>query len=721
MEPSATAPTESKVASIGGANVAATPAMQPSKAPSRGAEHVVYSLIDNRLSAHRGRGGGVVLDGGSSGFAKYVRFPRLMKSDAKKSWELRQTDGSLKVAKMTGKTASVFVPLTAAQAASAQVRLRINATEEGTLSLRVNEKKEKEVNVKLAKGWQTLTITAPAGLLVEGENTLQVFTKGSGSTVSWMQIGGKTAVPDEGPGPLYDTAQKALPIAKDAQLSWFVSVPDKARLTGDLSDGACTLGVLVTAEDGKTIEGKLNGIGSAVDLAAVAGKAVRIDLDNATCPTAMLSNAALVQPGDTPQVKRADPPKYVLFIIMDSLRADKIKAFNPKARPETPNWDKLAETSTLFMHHYSPGNESQVSHASMWTSAYLAKHKASEMPDKLAPDKWVTIDEVAKKAGKFVAGVSANGYIRPSRGFGTAWDKFVNHIEKSLGLRGADVMEKGLSFITPEKDKPWFLYLGMIDTHVTWRAKSPWIEKYDGGYKGRFEKSFGDDGPGGFPKDLTDAERDHVRALYDSNVSYQDDLLGKLVAKLQEWGIYDQTMIIVTADHGDELWEDGKTIGHAKSQHQTLIHIPMLIRYPAMFPAGKVLAGSEGIDIVPTLADALGVAIDPEWQGASLLPLAQGVVSYPLLSTSSQFENFHAGRIGDWKLRLAGTGTPQLYQLANDPGEKKDLWGTPGSAIASRMLLDPMWMLRQWNTEWKKSAWGNPAVVTSRFAADLGE
>jgi arylsulfatase A-like enzyme len=240
------------------------------------------------------------------------------------------------------------------------------------------------------------------------------------------------------------------------------------------------------------------------------------------------------------------------------------------------------------------------------------------------------------------------------------------------------------------------------------------------GYTGRFKDSFGDDGPGGFSKDLSDKEKDHVRALYDSNVSYQDDLLGKLIAKLTEWGIYEQTMIIITADHGDEQWEDGR-VGHAGSGKQTLLHVPLLVRYPAMFPAAKIESGTEGIDITPTVADSLGVAHDPEWQGQSLVSLANGQVAYPLMASSSQYENFHAARIGHWKIRLAGTGKPELYNLANDNAEKKDLWGLASAAIPSRVMLDPIWTLRSWNAEWKKSQWGNSAVVSSRFAADLGE
>jgi arylsulfatase A-like enzyme len=218
---------------------------------------------------------------------------------------------------------------------------------------------------------------------------------------------------------------------------------------------------------------------------------------------------------------------------------------------------------------------------------------------------------------------------------------------------------------------------------------------------------------------MSEKEINHVRAIYDSNISYQDDLLGKLVEKLTAWGIYDKTMIIVTADHGDELWEEADRVGHGGSQRETVLHVPMIIHYPPLFPATKVTAGTEGIDIEPTLADVLGVPFDSEWQGTSLLPIAQGAGEYPLLAMSSAYENMHAGRIGHWKLQLKGGGTPRVWNLAKDPDERTDLWGK--AHIGERLLLDPMWLMRSWNVEWKKSQWGNAASVSSRFAADRGE
>jgi arylsulfatase A-like enzyme len=701
------------------------PARSPAAAAPRGPERAVYSLVDNRLSAHLTRGGGLLVPAGSAGFAKYTRFANVMNGASKKTWELQQTEGGVRVARLTGKSGTVFVPLTAAQAGRGKLQLRAFAKADVTISLRVND--NKDIHGKLAGGWSTIELGVPAGQLKEGENALQLFTSSSGVELAWLSIGAASPVGDDVATAFYDPAKRALTFSGDGQMTWYVAMPPKARLTGDLSDASCAVSVLATAEDGATAEGVLAGVGSAVDLSALAGKAVQLDLrldlrpgqPAAGCAAVALSNAALAVPGAPVVVKRGPPPKYVVFIIMDSLRADRMRTFNPKARAETPTFDKLAETSTLFTANYVQGNESQVSHASMWTSSYPAKHKALTMPDKLA-DKWVTIDEVAKKAGKLVAGASANGYIRPARGFGSGWDKFANHITDGLGLKGADVVEKGLSFITPKKNQPWFLYLGLIDTHVTWRAKQPWLDRYDGGYKGRFATELGDDGPSGFPKDLTDREKDHVRALYDSNVSYQDDVLGHLIEKLEAWGVWDETLLIVTADHGDEQWEDGR-VGHGGSERETLIHVPLVVHYPAAFPAVRISEGTEGIDIVPTMADVLGVAFDPEWQGASLVALANGAGGYPLLSFSSQYENAHAGRIGHWKLKLIGTQTPRLYDLARDPGEHRDVWGKPSSQIGARLVLDPMWLLRTWNTSWNKSQWGNAAAVTSRFAADLGE
>jgi arylsulfatase A-like enzyme len=218
---------------------------------------------------------------------------------------------------------------------------------------------------------------------------------------------------------------------------------------------------------------------------------------------------------------------------------------------------------------------------------------------------------------------------------------------------------------------------------------------------------------------ITERDKDRIRAIYDSNVSYQDDLLRQLWEKLTEWGIADKTMLVVTADHGDEQWEVGR-VGHGGSLRESLVHVPLLIHYPPLFPAVRVEEGAEVIDILPTLADVTGVTADEEWQGESLVPLANGVGrGYPRMAMASQYEGAHTVRMGAWKLRVSGGNKPTLYNLVDNPDETEDV--VDDAPIARRFLGDPLWMLRTYNLQWQKSRWGNAANATPQLAADLGE
>ncbi|MEZ4361151.1 MAG: sulfatase [Kofleriaceae bacterium] len=687
----------------------------PEQAPSRGPEHAVYSLLDNRLAAHHSRGDAFVVPAGSAGFAKYVRFGNTMRNPTL-AWELSRKSGDVRVARMTGKTASVFLPLTAEQAAAQRVWIRANATKDQAFTLQVGDQRQ---NGKLTPGWSTVSFST-GEQLQEGENSFTLFAGEAGIEVEWIAVG--AAAPTDGLAAFHDAAKQALLLPEHGSMTWYVTLPEKGLLTGDLADGTCQVGVKALADDGTTAEGALRGLGSAVDLAALGGKAARVELTGRGCPVAALASPALVVPGAAAEVTRGAAPKYIVMIIMDSLRADRVRAFNPEARPEAPTFDKLAESSSVFLTAYVQGNESRVSHSSIWTSLYPINHGNLGEKDKLDL-KWTTVDEVAKAAGMYVAGVSGNGYIRPSKGYGSAWAQYSNHIEEKLGLKGEDIFNKGLKWVEARKE-PWFLYLGTIDTHVTWRAKSPWIEKYDPGYSGRFADSFSgaDAAKAATGKlSLTEKEKEHVRALYDSNVSYQDDQLRQLIERLTAAGVWDETLLLITADHGDEQWEAGR-VGHGASSRDQLVHVPLLIHYPPMFPAARVTEGAEVVDIVPTLADVLGVKADPAWQGVSLLPLAHGVGrGGQRLAMSSMYEGSHTGRIGRWKVRLTGPGKPEVYDLGADPAELKDLYGEPSSLISARALLDPLWILRQWNREWKKSEWGNAANVSAKFTADVGE
>ncbi len=687
------------------------PAPAVEEAPKRGPEHAVYSLWDNRLAMHHQRGGGLFVPVGSSGLVKYMRFGR-----QSLSWKLSKKVDGVVAGTTRGKVVGLHVPLTTAVGTAPKLRIRVHSAGAQPLGFRINGKKKKEVTTQLEAGWSTIEVAAPDGAFEAGENELLFFARKSAISVEWLQVGGDAAP--------VETAWRnddGFILPDGGGFDAYVMVPKGGLLVGDVGGEGCAVKVEATSHAGKAMSGELKGVGRAVELGALSGQIVRLSLRAASCAKATLTNSALVVPGAAPTLEKAPAPKHVVLWIMDSLRADKIPTFVEGARAETPVMDELAKTGAVFTHTYVHGNETKASHASIWTSLYPLRHKMIPPNSKISHD-WVTVDEVAKSAGMFTSGVSANGYITPKRGFGTKWDKYRNHIHEGGGVRAEQLLKKAKESLAGKEKEPWMLYIGTIDTHVSWRAKEPWFSKYDPKpYSGRFKKQasgadIGAVAGGKLKVNARDIER--IRALYDSNVSYQDQQVGELLKWLEENGIADDTMLIITADHGDELFED-KRVGHGAGDRDSLFHVPLLIHYPKMFGAGKIGEGAEAVDIVPTIADALGVEANKHWQGVSLRPLSNGVgAGYPRMSLATKYENSHVGRIGPWKLRVAGANAI-LYNLVEDPAEKKNFAKT--RPIERRFLSDAMWQIRAFNDTWRKSVWGNPANVTPAFAKAQGE
>jgi len=678
------------------------------------ADHSVFSLVDNRLLAHVQRGGGVVAVAGSAGFAKYLNGGR-----PNLPWKLGEKHEGHRVAIATDGYVRMTLPLAEDQKASA-LWVRLSSAHPRDLEVQVGGKKAGQAAI--VAGWQTVKVplegvTVPSG---EVELTLAFGKKGGdGPAFEWIQLGGDA--PPDGAPPLYDKAAKTLVLPQGGGLAYYVAIPAGGRLVGDVSGQGCQVAVRARASGVKEITASLAGPGAVADLGAVAGKIVRLDLAVAGCPEARLANAALTVAGAEPTVQKSKKPRNVIFWIMDSLRADRVRPFFPGARPEVPSWEKLAKEATIFTSTYVQGNESRASHASIWTGEYVVNHKMIHDHD-ILDSKWPTIGDSMKSLGLYTSGVSANGWIIDKWGFGKGWDAYRNHIHQDGGTRGEDVWKAAAASIKDRVAKPFFIYLGFVDTHVTWRAHEPWIAKYDTEpYGGPFKKAATDpqvDLIAAGKMKITDRDKTRIIALYDSDVSYQDDLIGKVRAQLAAWGVGDDTMIVITGDHGDEFWEDGR-LGHGGSLRDTLVHVPLLIYYPPLFPPGAVVAeGAESVDILPTMIDALGGKIPAEIQGESLIGLAQGVGrGYPRPAFASQYEDAHAMRLGDWKILVRSSGAVRLYDEAKDHYEKTDL--AASRPVERRFATDAMSTFLIYQKDWKKRRWGVASNQTAQFAEDV--
>ena len=177
-------------------------------------------------------------------------------------------------------------------------------------------------------------------------------------------------------------------------------------------------------------------------------------------------------------------------------------------------------------------------------------------------------------------------------------------------------------------------------------------------------------------------------------------------------------MIVITADHGEELWDFGR-IGHGHSLRNPVVDVPFIINYPPLFGSGvRVREGVDTLAVMPTILDAIGAPIPPDVQGDSLLGLAQGVgAGYPRPSMATQYEFAHTIRVEDYKLWVGGKGVPRVYDLGTKAGEKKDI--SRGKPVLTRWLTDCLSTFLIYQPRWRKTRWGVASNHLPDMATDL--
>lgn len=683
--------------------------------------HEVFSFKDNRLLGHLLRDGGLFIPVGYPGAAKYMNF--------KRPWitfKLNQHEDGRRVAIATKSVSKISFPLTKDGAQATTLALSLKSAKPQAISLTINGQKLKPV--KIEAGWQKAQTEIPAKTLRAGENSLELIWGATGTisgqksaaALEWVHFGKASPTETAAIEPMVDGKLLA---PRNGGFAYYVQPLKGAKLNlqwqSEPAAGSCQMKVRQVVEGSDKIEEQMvaGEAGAAVDLAALAAKVGRIEIiaDGAQCQRAKLMQAGLVMPGTAPKVKRGEPPKYVLFWMMDNARADKYALYNPTTRVKTPVITELGKNGTVFTHAYIQGTESRVSHASLWTGLYPKQHDMIDAKARLST-KWETLPKAIKKTKRFTAAWTANGFVSKFWGFGEGWDYFHNNLHSGGGLTGQALADAAIDFIEEKGEQPWFLYLGTIDSHVSWRGRQPWLKEYHPeAYTGQFMK----DVPGLIVEKLaagrpvSDADKKRIIAIYDSTVSYNDQQLGRLIEVLKKQGIFEKTMIIITADHGEEMWDFGR-IGHGCSLHNQLTAVPLIIHYPPLFGQGvRVEQGADVLSLLPTIVDALGGTIPDTAQGESLLPLAQNIgAEYPRPALATQYELAHSIWLDKWKLWVGGKGEPRLFDMQSKQGERKDLFEE--NQLAARWLTDGLSTFMVYQNRWRASRWG---VASNHYAA----
>lgn len=375
----------------------------------------------------------------------------------------------------------------------------------------------------------------------------------------------------------------------------------------------------------------------------------------------------------------------VLVIVVDTLRADRLGCYGAE-RDTSPAIDGLAASGTLFVNAYVPSPWTKPSVASILTGRYPSGHGLTGLDRKL-PKGARSIAQMLGDEGYRTAGVVSNRLIgKFGRGFETfdaSEGKGPGHVSGERVTRKAIALAEELA----ADEAPFLLYVHYFDPHVDYKPHPDFGLAPE--RAGRLDGTQTWNELDEMRASLSEEELAFVRDLYDGEVRYTDEAVRDLLAALERLGIEDETIVVFTSDHGEELMEHGN-IGHTRTLYEELIRVPFLVRAPGA-PAGLRLEHPVSVvALVPTVLELCGVdAREYSFQQPSLAarihgepePEGEAAIFAEVDFVPPKDPNIPVGetrkkslRKGDWKIILDQlSDSYELYDLAADPGETRDL------------------------------------------------
>lgn len=379
-------------------------------------------------------------------------------------------------------------------------------------------------------------------------------------------------------------------------------------------------------------------------------------------------------PTGAPQYKA--PGANVIILVIDCLRPDYLQTYGQE-RPTSPHIDQLARTGLVFKRAFSQSNWTKASMGSVFTGLYPHNHGAST-PAAVLPDNLPLLSEGFQAAGYTTMGYQTNPFL----GFEFKFDRGFDYYDYVWHEDAAKLVDRFIAALEEEQPKKFMAYLHFMDVHVPYEPPLELVKEFDRGYKGgripfhRFGK-LRDQVRHGEIK-LTRAEKDHVIDLYAAATRFVDDQIGRLKAYLDQTG-RDDTVIIVTADHGEELW-DHTSFEHGHRMYNELLHVPLIIHHPTFKRRINIDRLVRLIDLWPTAAGLIDLPL-PRTQGLDALAWFRANKNQQLAAFSEAMlygEERKAVQTSGYKLIASMDGkSVKFFNLKTDPYEQKNLSDNP--------------------------------------------
>lgn len=435
----------------------------------------------------------------------------------------------------------------------------------------------------------------------------------------------------------------------------------------------------------------------------------------------------------------------IVFVVIDALRADHLGCYGYQ-RATSPNIDELAGRGVFFENAYACINATDPSLTSIFSGLYPNSHGIINHGERVQQEE---IQAFIRNRPKLLAELlKLEGYSTLALDFLDRWHKIgydyysgqqkkriedygnqiVNRLPKVLqslirstyrfffadyGNNATNITKQAANLIKQNRDRSFLLFIHYWDTHTPYNAPKRDIEHFyeeaNGIEINEILNSINNLKQREYFRSCTKGARtaSEIIARYNGAIAFVDREIKRLVKTLQKCGILDKTLVIVTADHGESLTEHGIYFDH-HGLYEPSIHVPLIFSYPGVLPKGKrVSAFVQHVDLVPTILDLLGIDIDHELDGKSLLPLISGEVEQlhsEVYIEESDTQRKRAIRTRDYKYSYSLTaedavcrycgrihgGHEELYDLNEDPGETQNIAEQRPDILASlkRRLFD---------------------------------
>jgi arylsulfatase A-like enzyme len=407
----------------------------------------------------------------------------------------------------------------------------------------------------------------------------------------------------------------------------------------------------------------------------------------------------------------------IVLISIDSLRADHLHSYG-YPRNTSPNLDAVAAQGAAFETVISPTSWTLPAHMTLMTS--LAPEAHGVITNRLRLGRGIdTLPQRLQRSGYATAGFVSATYLDGLYGFSRGFDEYDDYTllrvagEKSrVAVTSQQVAQRAVAYLqkhaSAKDQRPFFLFLHFFDVHYDYNPPPPYARMFDAAYAGRVTGNVDAIRAGMPSRDLN-----HVVALYDGEIAWVDANIGTILKSLRALGYDDNTIVAITADHGEEFLEHGQA-AHYKTLYDEVLRVPLVIRYPGHVAPGRKVQGQVRLmDVAPTLLSLAGLPVAHPRAGSDARSLACLLTS-PLLRRAPNLPAFGdlrgevaSVRTGDAKLiRNLRTNKEEFYDLDHDPGERLNI-----DAVSQRERDQLRIILARWRS----------SAATANSQADLDE